>query len=133
MKVKVDFAFFSAYLEGGTDDKDDTHASGLSERDLGLLGDGGASRDAEGGADSDADQRDADGDATDSLDVSQLKDAVADVLTGANGAPVASQSHIRVIKMAQHLDSRRVLLSDPSTFGAGRPNQNTSRIQHKEV
>ena len=37
------------------------------------------------------------------------------------------------IKMAQHLDSTCVLLSDPSTFGAGGPNQNTSRIQHEEV
>ena len=36
-------------------------------------------------------------------------------------------------KMAQHLDSRCVLLSDPSTKGAGGPNQNTSRLQHKEV
>ena len=33
------------------------------------------------------------------------------------------QSHITVIKMAQHLDSRCVLLSDPSTLGAGGPNQ----------
>ena len=35
--------------------------------------------------------------------------------------------------MAQHLDSRYVLLSDPSIFGAGGSNQNTSRIQHEEV
>ena len=36
---------------------------------------------------------------------------------------------------AQHLDLRCVLLSDPGIFGAGGPNQNTSRIQHtgKEV
>ena len=42
----------------------------------------------------------------------------------------ASQSHITMhIKMAQHLDSGCVLLSDPSTFGAWGPNQNTSGIQ----
>ena len=35
--------------------------------------------------------------------------------------------------MAQHLDSRCVLLSDPSTKGAGGPNQNTSRIRHHAV
>ena len=32
--------------------------------------------------------------------------------------------------MAQHLDSRHVLPSDASTFGAGGPNQNMSRIQY---
>ena len=44
-------------------------------------------------------------------------------------AKAASQSQIIKIKTAQHLDSRCVLLSDPSTFGAGGPNQNTSRIK----
>ena len=33
----------------------------------------------------------------------------------------------------QHLDSRCVLLWDPSTFGARSPNQNSTRIQHTEV
>ena len=32
-----------------------------------------------------------------------------------------------------HLDVRCVLLSAPSTLGAGGPNQHTSRIQHKDV
>ena len=36
-------------------------------------------------------------------------------------------------EMAQNMDLRCVLLSDPSTFGAGGPNQNTSRIQLKEA
>ena len=44
-----------------------------------------------------------------------------------------SGNHTLYIKMAQHLDARCVLLLDPSTVGAGVPNQNTSRIQHKEV
>ena len=35
--------------------------------------------------------------------------------------------------MAQHLDSRCVLLSAPGTSGAGGPNQNTSRMQHTGV
>ena len=34
--------------------------------------------------------------------------------------------------MAQHLDLRCVLLSDPAAFGAGGPNQNTPRMQNKE-
>ena len=45
-------------------------------------------------------------------------------------------NHKLCIKRAQHLDSRCVLLSDPSTFGAGGPNQNTcleSRFCNKEV
>ena len=33
-------------------------------------------------------------------------------------------------KWSQNLDLRYVLLADPSTFGAGGPNQNTSRIQY---
>ena len=47
----------------------------------------------------------------------------------------ANQYHKSQIKMAckQHLDSRRVLPSDPSTFGAGGPNQKMSRIQLKDV
>ena len=54
------------------------------------------------------------------------------VIRGVVDALPYSQSHIE-IKMAQHLDLRCVLLSDPSTLGAGGPNQNTSRIQHKGV
>ena len=51
---------------------------------------------------------------------------------------VASQVQVRtsvhLFRMMQHLDLRCVLLSDPSsTVGAGCPNQNTSRIQHKEA
>ena len=37
------------------------------------------------------------------------------------------------IKTVQHLAPRRVLLSNPSTVGAGGPTQNTSRIQHEEA
>ena len=42
-------------------------------------------------------------------------------------------NHTLYINVAQYLDSRCVLLSDPGAFGGGRPNQNTSRIQRKEV
>ncbi len=44
------------------------------------------------------------------LDVSGIRDQLE--------LAEASQSHIILKKMAQHLDSRCVLLSDPSTFGA---------------
>ena len=38
-----------------------------------------------------------------------------------------------LLKVTQNLDLRCVLLSDPSTFGPGGPNQNTPRIQNKDV
>ena len=46
---------------------------------------------------------------------------------------LASQSQIINQNGATSGFEMYFLLSDPSTFGAGGPNQNTSRIQHKEV
>ena len=54
------------------------------------------------------------------LDVSGIRDQLE--------LAEASQSHIILKKMAQHLDSRCVLAPAPKVWG-----QNTSRIQHKEV
>ena len=55
------------------------------------------------------------------------------VQQGPNYAMVSQPPQAQIINQngAQHLGSRCVLLSDPSTFGAGPngPNQNTSRIQ----
>ena len=46
--------------------------------------------------------------------------------------PYSHVTHYKSKWRMQHLDSRCVLLSDPTTSGARGPNQNTSRIQHKE-
>ena len=57
--------------------------------------------------------------------------AVGERVFGVQPAPAThnqSSTHDR-INMAQHLDASCVLLSDPSTFGAGGTNQNTPRLQ----